>query len=101
MTLAANAGGIEVRAPGRALADAGALQRVRVQNLNSLKVVEGIAESDGCGPGNSLSPPVNWLTLTESAPNKRRSRLKNFQDRPLRDVDDPGDDDDGEQNQRN
>jgi flagella basal body P-ring formation protein FlgA len=47
VTLAANAGGIEVRAPGRALADAGARQRLRVQNLGSLKVVEGIAESDG------------------------------------------------------
>lgn len=47
VTLAANAGGIEVRAPGRALADASALQRLRVQNLDSLKVVEGVAESDG------------------------------------------------------
>jgi flagellar basal body P-ring formation protein FlgA len=47
VTLAANAGGIEVRAPGRALADASARQRLRVQNLNSLKVVEGIAESGG------------------------------------------------------
>ena len=47
VTLAASAGGIEVRAPGRALADASALQRLRVQNLDSLKVVEGVAESDG------------------------------------------------------
>jgi flagella basal body P-ring formation protein FlgA len=47
VTLAANAGGIEVRAPGRAMTDASARQRVRVQNLESLKVVEGIAESDG------------------------------------------------------
>lgn len=47
VTLAANAGGIEVRAPGRALADASARQRLRVQNLASLKVVEGIAESHG------------------------------------------------------
>ena len=47
VTLAVNAGGIEVRAPGRAMADASARQRLRVQNLNSLKVVEGIAESDG------------------------------------------------------
>jgi flagella basal body P-ring formation protein FlgA len=39
-------GGIEVRAPGRALADASASQRVRVQNLASLKVIEGVAESD-------------------------------------------------------
>lgn len=47
VTLAASAGGIEVRAPGRALADAGANQRLRVQNLDSLKVVEGVAESTG------------------------------------------------------
>lgn len=47
VTLTASTGGIEVRAPGRALADAGASQRLRVQNLNSLKVVEGVAESDG------------------------------------------------------
>ncbi|HEX5162470.1 MAG TPA: flagellar basal body P-ring formation chaperone FlgA [Steroidobacteraceae bacterium] len=47
VTLAASAGGIEVRAPGRALADASALQRLRVQNLDSLKVVEGVAESEG------------------------------------------------------
>jgi flagella basal body P-ring formation protein FlgA len=47
VTLAANAGGIEVRAPGRALADASARQRVRVQNLDSLKVIEGIAETEG------------------------------------------------------
>ena len=42
----ASAGGIEVRAPGRALADASASQRLRVQNLASLKVIEGVAESD-------------------------------------------------------
>jgi flagella basal body P-ring formation protein FlgA len=46
VTLAATAGGIEVRAPGRALSDATAQQRIRVQNLESLKVVEGVAESD-------------------------------------------------------
>jgi len=40
------AGGIEVRAPGRALADAAASQRLRVQNLASLKIVEGVAETD-------------------------------------------------------
>ena len=37
----------EVRAPGRALADDSASQRIRVQNLNSLKIVEGTAENDG------------------------------------------------------
>ena len=47
VTLTANTGGIQVRAPGRALADASARQRLRVQNLASLKVVEGIAESEG------------------------------------------------------
>jgi len=47
VTLTASAGGIEVRAPGRAMSDAGARQRLRVQNLESLKVVEGIAESVG------------------------------------------------------
>jgi flagella basal body P-ring formation protein FlgA len=45
--LAAATGGIEVRAPGLALADASATQHVRVQNLNSLKIVEGVAETPG------------------------------------------------------
>jgi flagellar basal body P-ring formation protein FlgA len=39
--------GIEVRAPGVAMADAAANQRVRVQNLNSLKIVEGRADTEG------------------------------------------------------
>jgi flagellar basal body P-ring formation protein FlgA len=47
VTLASSSAGFEVRAPGRALADASASQRLRVQNLDSLKVVEGTAESDG------------------------------------------------------
>ena len=47
VTLSASYNGLEVRAPGRALADAAALQRVRVQNLLSLKIVEGVADSDG------------------------------------------------------
>jgi flagella basal body P-ring formation protein FlgA len=47
VVLAARIGGIEVRAPGIALADAGAEQRVRVRNLNSLKIVEGVADSAG------------------------------------------------------
>jgi flagellar basal body P-ring formation protein FlgA len=47
VTLAASSAGIEVRAPGLALADAAAHQRVRVQNLYSLKVVEGVADTDG------------------------------------------------------
>lgn len=47
VTLTAASSGIEVRAPGKALADAAANQRVRVQNLDSLKVIEGVAESAG------------------------------------------------------
>jgi flagellar basal body P-ring formation protein FlgA len=47
ITLRARADGFEVHAPGRALADATAGQRVRVQNLNSLKIVEGVADSEG------------------------------------------------------
>jgi len=47
VTLAAVSNGIEVRAPGLALADAPAQGRVRVQNLNSLKIVEGVADTEG------------------------------------------------------
>jgi flagellar basal body P-ring formation protein FlgA len=47
VTLVAHSDGFEVRAPGRAMADASAQQRVRVQNLNSLKIVEGLADSNG------------------------------------------------------
>lgn len=45
VTLIASAGGIEVRAAGRALSDAPGGARVKVQNLSSLKVVEGVVES--------------------------------------------------------
>ncbi len=45
VTLLASASGIEVRAPGRAMADGRAAGRIRVQNLNSLRVVEGVVES--------------------------------------------------------
>jgi flagella basal body P-ring formation protein FlgA len=44
VTLVAAAGGIEVRATGRALADAAGGTRLKVQNLSSLKVVEGVVE---------------------------------------------------------
>lgn len=44
VTLVASLGGIEVRAAGRALADAAGGTRVKVQNLSSLKVVEGVVE---------------------------------------------------------
>jgi flagella basal body P-ring formation protein FlgA len=45
VTLLAAAGGIEVRANGRALADGGTADRIRVQNLNSSRIVEGMVES--------------------------------------------------------
>jgi flagella basal body P-ring formation protein FlgA len=44
VTLVAAAGGIEVRATGRALADAAGGARLKVQNLSSLRVVEGVVE---------------------------------------------------------
>ena len=47
VVLSARAGGLEVRAPGVAMADAAAEQRVRVRNLNSLKVIEGVADTAG------------------------------------------------------
>jgi flagella basal body P-ring formation protein FlgA len=47
VTLTSATGGIEVRAPGLAMADAAANQRVRVQNLASLKIVEGVADTEG------------------------------------------------------
>jgi flagella basal body P-ring formation protein FlgA len=46
VTLVAQTAGFEVRAPGKAMGDASARQRVRVQNLNSLKIVEGLAETE-------------------------------------------------------
>ena len=45
VTLLAAVGGIEVRASGKALGDGGATDRIRVQNLNSARVVEGLVES--------------------------------------------------------
>jgi flagella basal body P-ring formation protein FlgA len=45
ITLIASSGSFEVRASGRALADAPAGARLRVQNLSSMKVVEGNVES--------------------------------------------------------
>ncbi len=44
VTLIAAGGGIEVRAAGRALSDAASGARLKVQNLSSLKVVEGVVE---------------------------------------------------------
>ncbi len=45
VTLVVQAGGIEVRAAGRALQDATAGSRLKVVNLSSQKVIEGVAES--------------------------------------------------------
>ena len=46
VTLIAAVGGIEIRAKGNALTEGGVQDRVRVQNVTSLKVVEGVVESD-------------------------------------------------------
>jgi len=47
VTLVANLSGLEVRVPGRALGDARPGERVRVQNVSSLKVIEGRADDTG------------------------------------------------------
>jgi flagella basal body P-ring formation protein FlgA len=47
VTLVAATGGIEIRAQGKALSDGSEKDRIRVQNVNSLKVVEGIVENSG------------------------------------------------------
>ena len=46
VTLVADGGGMSVRMAGRALSDGLVNQRVRVQNLSSGKIVEGIARSE-------------------------------------------------------
>lgn len=46
VTLIADAGGMQVRMAGRAVSDGLINQRVRVQNLSSGKIVEGIARSE-------------------------------------------------------
>jgi flagella basal body P-ring formation protein FlgA len=45
VTLLASAGGLEVRAAGLAMSDAPAAGRVRVQNLSSNRIVEGVVET--------------------------------------------------------
>ena len=55
VTLIAATGPVEIRAQGHALTEGGVADRVRVQNMSSLKVVEGVVESDsvvrvGCEP---------------------------------------------------
>lgn len=47
VTLIASNGGIEIRAQGQALTEGSEQDRVRVQNVNSLKVVEGVVENAG------------------------------------------------------
>jgi flagella basal body P-ring formation protein FlgA len=47
VTLIADASGVQIRAQGQALTEGAATDRVRVQNVSSLKVVEGVVESDG------------------------------------------------------
>jgi len=47
VTLIASNGGLEIRAQGRALTEGSERDRVRVQNVNSLKVVEGVVENAG------------------------------------------------------
>jgi flagella basal body P-ring formation protein FlgA len=46
VTLVADAGGMSVRMAGKALSDGMVNQRVRVQNLSSGKIIEGIARSE-------------------------------------------------------
>lgn len=46
VTLIAASGPVEIRAQGHALTEGGVDDRVRVQNMSSLKVVEGVIESD-------------------------------------------------------
>jgi flagella basal body P-ring formation protein FlgA len=46
VTLIAASGPVEIRAQGHALTEGGVYDRVRVQNMSSLKVVEGVVESD-------------------------------------------------------
>ncbi len=47
VTLIASSGDIEIRAQGQALAEGGAQDRIRVQNVSSLKIVEGVVENAG------------------------------------------------------
>jgi flagella basal body P-ring formation protein FlgA len=45
VTLLSAAGPVEVRASGRAMVDGAAGSRIQVQNLSTLRVVEGVVES--------------------------------------------------------
>lgn len=47
VTLLARTGSIEIRAQGKALSDGGVSDRIRVQNVTSMKIVEGIVSESG------------------------------------------------------
>jgi flagella basal body P-ring formation protein FlgA len=47
VTLIAANGPVQIRAQGQALTEGAASERVRVQNVSSLKIVEGVVESEG------------------------------------------------------
>ena len=47
VTLVAMSETIQIRAQGQALGEGGANDRIRVQNVNSMKIVEGVIESAG------------------------------------------------------
>ncbi len=47
VTVVSHAGGIDVRVRGEALADAAPGQRVRIRNLESLKIIDGLAVESG------------------------------------------------------
>jgi flagella basal body P-ring formation protein FlgA len=47
VTLSSGHGGISVNVRGEALADGGAGERIRVRNLSSARVVEGVVNADG------------------------------------------------------
>lgn len=47
VTLLAMSATIEIRAQGQALSDGSANERIRVQNMNSMKIVEGVVAKDG------------------------------------------------------
>jgi flagella basal body P-ring formation protein FlgA len=45
VTLLSSSGAVEVRANGRAMIDGAAGSRIQVQNLGSMRVVEGVVET--------------------------------------------------------
>jgi len=47
VTLLAASGPVEIRAHGQAMSDGGLSDRIRVQNLNSRRIVEGVVEGNG------------------------------------------------------